>query len=66
MWGRFMAKDRSDNISWTQKERRKRIIPFNHLAEVNEHREAQAIKAAKARQAKNYLSPILTLRLVQQ
>ena len=48
------------------KKRPKSIIPFSHLAEVNERREAQAIKAAKARQAKNYLSPILTLRLVQQ
>ena len=46
MWGRFMVKDRSDNISWTQKERPKSIIPFSHLAEVNECRGAQAIKAA--------------------
>ena len=61
-----MVKDRNDNIWWTQKERPKSTIPFSHLAKVNECRETQAIKAAKARQAKNYLSPILTLRLVQQ
>ena len=66
MWGRFMVTDRKDNIWWTQKERPKSIIPFSHLAKVNERREAQAIKDAKARQAKNYLSPVLTLRLVQQ
>ena len=48
-----MVKDRSDNIWWTQKERPKSIIPFNHLAELNQRREAQAMKAAKARQAKN-------------
>ena len=46
-------------------ERPKSITPFSHFAEVNERREAQAIKAAKARQVKNYQSPILTLRLVQ-
>ena len=42
----------------------KSIIPFYHLAEVNERREAQAIKAAKARQAKNYMSPILTSYII--
>ena len=29
---------------------------LSHLPEVNERREAQAMKAAKARQAKNYVS----------